>query len=82
MRQPHIVDFYCAAEKLVIELDGDNHFLGEALKRDFIRDEFLIKNHSIKILRFLNFDVMNNFESVCEEIEEYLKQNTGSEVIK
>ncbi len=79
----YIVDFYCAAEKLVIEADGDSHFLGEkALKRDFIRDEFLTKSHSIKILRFLNCDVMNNFESVCEEIEKYLKQNTGSEVIK
>lgn len=78
----YIVDFYCAAEKLVIELDGDSHFLGESLKRDFIRDEFLTKSHSIKILRFLNFDVMNNFEGVCEEINRHLKQNTSCAVIK
>ncbi len=70
----YIVDFYCASKKLVIELDGDDHFLNEeAIQADRKRDGLLIKKHSLKILRFLNCDVMRNFDGVCEEIERGLR---------
>ena len=70
----YIVDFYCASKKLVIELEGDDHFLNEeAIQADRKRDGLLIKKHSLKILRFLNCDVMRNFDGVCEEIERGLR---------
>ncbi len=70
----YIVDFYCSAKKLVIELDGDSHFLSEeAMKKDREREEFLIKKHSLRVLRFLNSEVLGNFVEVCDEIERSLK---------
>lgn len=68
--QNYIVDFYCSSKKLVIEIDGDSHFMDE---KDRIRDQILSEKFSIKVLRFLNADVMRNFEGVCEEIERHLK---------
>jgi len=70
----YIVDFYCASKKLVIEVDGDSHFLSsEVIKKDEVREEFLVQRHQLKILRFSNFEVMKNFEGVCEEIERNLR---------
>ena len=70
----YIVDFYCSTKKLVIELDGDSHFISdEAVKRDKIREDILQKKYSLKILRFLNSEVIGNFEGVCKVIEENLK---------
>ena len=69
----YIVDFYCASKNLVIELDGDSHFLAEeATKKDQGRDKFLREKYSLKVLRFLNSEVMGNFEEVCDEIERNL----------
>lgn len=70
----YIVDFYCSAKKLVIEIDGDSHFLDdETIKKDQEREGFLTQKHSLKILRFLNVEVMKNFENVCEEIDRKLR---------
>lgn len=70
----YIVDFYCASKNLVIELDGDSHFLTEeTIKKDQNRDKFLREKHSLKVLRFLNSEVIKNFEEVCDEIERNLR---------
>ncbi len=37
----HIVDFYCAGAKLVIEIDGSQHYDEENIGKDRIRDEYL-----------------------------------------
>lgn len=72
----YIVDFYSAEKKLVIELDGDSHFANqEAIEKDLIRGKFLREEFGLKILRFLNPDVLNNFEGVCLEIECFLKNH-------
>ena len=48
----YIVDFYCAEARLVIEIDGSQHYeeLGE--RKDKIRDEYLIQERGLEILRF------------------------------
>ncbi|MBP9630585.1 MAG: DUF559 domain-containing protein [Leptotrichiaceae bacterium] len=53
--------------KLVIELDGSQHFTEEGLEYDKIREDFM-KSLGIKTLRFNNNDVWNNIEGVLEEI--------------
>ena len=63
-----IVDFYCAALKLVIEIDGDSHFTEEGKEYDEERTKVL-EGYGLRVLRFTNEEVMNCFESVCEEIE-------------
>lgn len=68
----YIVDFYCAKAKLVIELDGSQHYDENGIKYDFKRDEFL-KSLGLNVLRYSNLDVNNRFESVCNDILKYIE---------
>ncbi|MDD5222805.1 MAG: endonuclease domain-containing protein [bacterium] len=63
----YIVDFYCPKAKLVIELDGGQHYQDQGARNDQIRDEF-IKSLGIKVIRFSDLDVMKNLNGVIEEI--------------
>ena len=63
----YIVDFYCASAKLVIELDGSQHFEGEGAASDRERDEALSKR-GITVARYSNLDVNRNFEGVCADL--------------
>lgn len=67
----YIVDFYCHKVKLVIEVDGGQHFSGEVIEYDKIRDEFM-KSAGLTVLRFANTDVIDNIEGVMERIVEKL----------
>ena len=62
-----IVDFYIAKYKIVIELDGSQHYEDKGIKKDQERDQYL-KNEGISVLRYSNSDVKENFRSVCEDI--------------
>ena len=63
----YIVDFYIAAAKLIIELDGSQHYEDKGIENDTKRDAFL-NDLGIKVLRYSNLDVNQRFESVCEDI--------------
>ena len=62
-----IADFYCAAGRLVIELDGSQHFTEEGLQRDKVRTE-IIERYGIKVLRFTNHEIDAQFDEVCNMI--------------
>ena len=66
-----IVDFYCHAAKLAIEIDGSQHYADEQQEYDEIRTSFLCAQ-GIKVIRFSNKDVDNNFDDVCREINQNL----------
>ncbi|MBQ4047582.1 MAG: endonuclease domain-containing protein [Clostridia bacterium] len=63
-----IVDFYCASAKLVIELDGSQHYEPLGMSYDSERSAFL-EALGLKVLRFSNRDIDREFHSVCEEID-------------
>ena len=63
-----ILDFYCAAAKLAIELDGSQHFTAEGQKHDEARTNFLM-SQGIMVLRYSNAVVMQNLQGVCSEID-------------
>ena len=67
----YIVDFYCAELKLVIEIDGDSHFVEGAHIKDKIRSDFM-SNLGIKTMRLNNQDVMNNLDGVYQTIKQQL----------
>ena len=69
----YIVDFYIAEAKLVIELDGSQHYEQEGKQADIIRDRVL-GNLGIKILRYSNADVNQRFEGVCEDILNHIPE--------
>ncbi len=64
----YIVDFYCAKAKLVVELDGGQHYDPEALRYDAVRSQTLA-TYGISVLRVTNTDVMHGFPAVCEQID-------------
>ena len=64
---PYIVDFCCLALKLVIECDGDQHGVDEAIRYDGQRDHYL-KNAGYHVLRFWNHEVRQNFSGVLDTI--------------
>ena len=68
-----IADFYCAKAKLVIELDGSQHYEESNLLKDAKRSAFL-SGYDIEVLRIPNNQVMQNFEGVCTFIDESVKQ--------
>ena len=64
----YIVDFYCAQAKLVVELDGSQHYEAECVKKDEERTAFL-KSFGLSVLRIPNNEVNSNFEGVCMYID-------------
>ena len=63
----YIADFYCASARLVIELDGSQHFTYEGRRYDFKREQFM-KQLGIQTIRYTNNEVNNQFEAVCADI--------------
>jgi very-short-patch-repair endonuclease len=72
---PYVVDFYCHAARLVIELDGESHDLSVAA--DTHRTAWL-KNYGVDVLRFTNRDVNENLEGVVRTIEARLSRSNPS----
>jgi len=66
-----IVDFYCPKAKLVIELDGGQHYTKNGKEGDRIRDDYLV-NLGLKVLRFSDREVFENLNGVLEKIWENL----------
>ncbi len=74
----YILDFYCPSKMLAVELDGDSHFSDEAIEYDRVRSAYL-NAANIKVIRFLNTDVYDNLNVVCERILEILKDENQNQ---
>ena len=75
---PYILDFYCAKAKLGIELDGSQHYTEETKEYDERRSNFLGINYQIRLIRFSNLDMKQNFEGVCLAIHQEVKRRSPS----
>ena len=69
----YIADFYSAKARLVIELDGSQHFEESNLAKDAERTAFL-EAYGLRVIRIPNNEVNNNFQGVCEYIDAVVKQ--------
>ena len=67
-----IADFYCHKAKLIIEIDGSQHYTDEGRQKDECRTEFL-EGYDLKIIRFTNRQINTNFHGVCEYIDIMVK---------
>lgn len=68
-----IVDFYCHTAKLVIEIDGKQHYTDQGIVYDTERTQVL-QGYGLKVLRYTNQQVADNFQDVCWDIERNLQQ--------
>lgn len=69
----YIADFYCPELKLVIEIDGSQHYTEEGTEYDKIREEFMA-SLGIKTVRFSNYEVMSNIEGVINILSNYIEK--------
>ncbi len=67
---PYVVDFYCPATKLVIEIDGDSHFTADGVRHDQIRTHYL-EAMGLTVLRFTNADVLERSVAVLDRVWAY-----------
>ena len=68
----YIADFYSSRAKLVIELDGTQHFEPDACEYDKQRTEF-IEEYGITVYRVWNWELNTNFDGVCLGIQEFVE---------
>ena len=64
----YITDFYCFQAKLVVELDGSQHYEPEEMEKDLLRTRFL-EDCGLTVLRIPNNAVSQSFSGVCEAID-------------
>ena len=67
----YIVDFLCHSKKLVIEIDGSQHFTADGLEYDRIRSD-LLESLGLHVMRFTNIQIGTSFNAVCTEIQKYI----------
>ena len=70
----YIVDFYSAQAKLVIELDGSQHYESAGMESDAQRTAFL-QGYGLTVIRIPNTEVSGNFRGVCEYIDAAVKRS-------
>ena len=68
----YVADFYCSSKRLIIEVDGDSHFNPSAESYD-ARRTAMLEEQGLRVLRFTNPEVLEQFEAVCQRILEALK---------
>jgi very-short-patch-repair endonuclease len=76
-----IVDFYCASARLVIEVDGGQHYEKEGAAQDAARDRYL-KSLGLEVLRFSNRDVLRNTDAVIAAVAQHLDAALGQKNTK
>lgn len=68
----YIVDFYCASAKLIIEIDGAQHYDADGQRKDAERTAYL-ESLGLRVVRYSNADINERFEQVCQSIQHHLQ---------
>ena len=71
-----IVDFYCASAKLVIELDGSQHYTEQGEAYDAERSACFAR-YGLEVIRFTNSEIDTEFDSVCRKIHTVIQERQG-----
>ncbi|MBQ9519836.1 MAG: endonuclease domain-containing protein [Firmicutes bacterium] len=72
----YIADFYCSKAKLVIELDGSQHYTDKAMEYDKKRT-IVFESLGLKVIRYTNLQVDDHFEEVCTDIDSEINARRG-----
>ena len=71
----YIADFYCKKARLVIEVDGGQHYENNNIKKDQKKDESF-KKLGLRIIRFTNLDILKNIDNVVDKIYREIDSKT------
>jgi very-short-patch-repair endonuclease len=75
----HIVDFFAPRVKLVVEVDGSQHLVGDHIQKDRIRDSYLA-SLDLKVLRFNSREVLKESDAVVEAIYRMITDQLNAEI--
>jgi very-short-patch-repair endonuclease len=67
----YIADFYCPKAKVVVEVDGSQHYDEEGLRHDCERDRYF-NSLEITVLRYSNLQINKHFKEVCEDLYRHI----------
>ena len=67
-----ICDFYCHKAKLIIEIDGSQHYTEDGIQKDEFRTEILA-GYDLRVIRFTNRQINTNFTGFCKYIDSAVK---------
>ena len=70
----YIVDFYCHAAKIVVEIDGGQHYSEEGLTYDAKR-ESVLSDYGLRVIRIANNKINRQFQDVCQHIDNAVKDS-------
>ena len=70
----YIADFYCAKARLVVEVDGSQHYEEDNRQKDEERTAWM-RGYGLKVIRIPNAEVNRNFSGVCEYIDAEVRQS-------
>ena len=76
---PFIVDFYCAPARLVIEVDGSQHFNEQGLAYDKERTTYL-QSLGLQVVRYTNRDIDTSFLMVCNSIRNHIQNQLAEQL--
>ena len=72
----YIADFYCASARLIVELDGSQHYTEAGMEYDRERSMILTR-YGLQVIRFTNREVDTQFSSVCNTIHHTIEKRRG-----
>ena len=75
----HIVDFFAPRVKLVVEVDGSQHMVGDHVQKDRIRDGYLA-SLGLKVLRFHSREVLKESDAVVEAIYRMITEQLNAKI--
>jgi very-short-patch-repair endonuclease len=75
----YVVDFYCAEAKLVVELDGSQHFTDSGRKEDEVRDAHL-RELGQAVVRYSDIEFLQNEHGVIQDIFDQVKARVGRDL--
>ena len=70
---PFIADFYCASAKLVIEIDGSQHYDDDGAAYDLERTAYL-ESYGLRVIRYSNREIDREFPVVCQQIDSIIRE--------
>ena len=71
-----IVDFYCASAKLVIEIDGSQHYEEQGSAYDAERTAILA-SYGLNVVRYSNREIDREFRAVCDQIDQIIRERNA-----
>ena len=74
----YIVDFYCSAAKIILEIDGSQHYEPQDQEYDAQRTAALEKQ-GLLVIRFSNREINLQFQAVCEKIDQLVREMTAAD---